>query len=197
MSDEGSNPQANPINTKALPQGGAFTLVLNAVLNGMNTLGSVWILVLVLLINADALGRKLFAHPIDGVIEITELSLVGIIFLQLGDATRKGRLTRSDGFFGIVQRRKPLVGRCMGAGFDLLGAVFMGLVLIGSVPLLIESIEEDFYVGVQGIITIPVWPVKLVVVVGAAVTLLQFLVFAWRYLRPLGTGAGNSTFEKP
>lgn len=197
MSGEGSDPQAGTENSKAPPRGGAFTLVLNAVLSGMNTLGSVWILVLVLIINADALGRKLFAHPIDGVIEITELSLVGIIFLQLGDATRKGRLTRSDGFFGIVRRRKPLVGRCMGAGFDLIGAVFMGLVLVGSVPLLVESIREDFYVGVQGLVTIPVWPVKLVVVAGAAVTLLQFLVFAWRYLRPVFAGAGNSTFEKP
>ncbi len=196
MSDEGSNPQANPEKTKALPQGGAFTLVLNAVLSDMNTLGSIWILVLVLIINADALGRKLFAHPLDGVIEITELSLVGIIFLQLGDATRKGRLTRSDGFFGIVQRRKPLAGRCMGAGFDLLGAVFMGLVIIGSVPLLVESIREDFYVGVQGLVTIPVWPVKLVIVVGAAVTMLQFLVFAWRYLRPVVAGAGNSISQK-
>ena len=196
MSDEGSDPQASTENMEAPPRGGAFALALNAILSGMNTLGSVWILVLVLIINADALGRKLFAHPIDGVIEITELSLVGIIFLQLGDATRKGRLTRSDGFFGIVQRRKPLVGRCMGTVFDLLGALFMALVVYGSVPLLIESIEENFYVGVQGIITIPVWPVKLVIVVGAAVTLLQFLVFAWRYLRPLVTGAGNSAFEK-
>lgn len=197
MSDEGSDPQASTKNTKAPPRGGAFTLALNAILSGMNALGSVWILVLVLLINADAFGRKLFAHPIDGVIEITELSLVGIIFLQLGDATRKGRLTRSDGFFGIVRRRKPLAGRYMGMAFDLLGAVFMGLVVFGSVPLLIESIAEDFYVGVQGLVTIPVWPVKLVVVVGASVTMLQFLVFAWRYLRPMVTGAGNSTFEKP
>ncbi len=196
MSEEGSDPQPSTEITKASPQGGAFTLALNAVLSGMNALGSLWILVLVLIINADALGRKLFAHPLDGVIEITELSLVGIIFLQLGDATRKGRLTRSDGFLGIVQRRRPFIGRCMGGGFDLLGAVFMGLVFWGSVPLLIESIREDFYVGVQGIITIPVWPVKLVIVVGAAVTLLQFLVFAWRYLRPLITGAGHSSLEK-
>ena len=196
MSDAGSDPQSSWETMEAPPHGGAFTMALNAVLSGMNTIGSVWILVLVIAINADAFGRKLFTHPIDGVVELTELSLVGIIFLQLGDATRKGRLTRSDGFFGIVQRRKPFIGRCMGTGFDLLGAVFMGLVVYGSVPLLIESIAEDFYVGVQGLVTIPVWPVKLVVVVGAAVTLLQFLVFAWRYLRPLVTGAGNSTFEK-
>ena len=32
------------------------------------------------------------------------------------------------------------------------------------------AIEEDFYVGVQGLVTIPVWPLKLVIVIGALVT---------------------------
>jgi len=188
VTSEGPGPDADQSSQWTPPQGGVLTTALTAVLSGLNTVGSVWILVLVLLINADAFGRKLFAHPIDGVIEITELSLVGIIFLQLGDATRRGKLTRSDGFFDIVQRRRPTVGRCMGAVFDLLGALFMALILYGSVPLLFEAIEEDFYVGVQGLVTVPVWPVKLVVVVGALVTGLQFLVFTVRYLRPLVGG---------
>ncbi|MFQ5923781.1 MAG: hypothetical protein ACE5M4_13145, partial [Anaerolineales bacterium] len=46
-----------------------------------------------------------------------------------------------------------------------------------------ESVEKDFYVGVEGLFTAPVWPVKLIIVIGRIVTLLQFLVFAWRYLR--------------
>lgn len=192
MTSGEAGPETGQNDRGAPPQGGVLTSALTAVLSGLNTVGSAWILVLVLLINADAFGRKLFAHPIDGVIEITELSLVGIIFLQLGDATRRGKLTRSDGFFGIVQHRRPTVGRCMGAAFDLLGVAFMALILYGSVPLLLEAIEEDFYVGVQGLVTIPVWPVKLVVVVGALVTGLQFLVFAVRYLRPVVAGGGRS-----
>ena len=192
MSDQDSGPDGAGVeNGVAPPKGGAFTLALDGILTGMNTIGSAWILVLVLLINADALGRTFFVAPIDGVIEIIELSLVGIIFLQLGDATRRGRLTRSDGFFSLVQRRRPKIGRAMGVAFDLAGALFMLLVVYGSVPLLIESVEEDFYVGVQGLFAAPVWPVKLVIVIGATVTALQFLSFAWRYIRPLGLDRGD------
>jgi len=166
------------------PNGGVLASAVAGILSGMNTIGSVWILVLVALINVDAIGRTFFAAPVSGVIEIIELSLVALVFLQLGDATRRGRLTRSDGFFALVLERKPTIGRVMGGAFDLLGAVFMLLVLYGTVPLLIESVREEHYAGVQGLVTIPLWPVRLVVVVGAAVTALQFLVFAWRYFKP-------------
>ena len=192
MSAEGSDPNGARVEKGlAPPQGGAFTLVLNGILTGMNTLGSAWILVLILLINADALGRTFFVAPIDGVIEVIELSLVGIIFLQLGDATRRGRLTRSDGFFSLVQQRRPKIGRAIGVAFDLMGALFMAIIVYGSFPLLVESVEEDFYVGVQGLFAVPVWPVKLVIVIGATVTALQFLSFAWRYIRPPGPGRGD------
>ena len=159
---------------------GAFDRILEIVLSNLNSIGSIWIFLLTLLINADAFGRKLFHSPIDGVNEIVELSIVGIVFLQLGDATRKGRLPRSDGLFNIIGRRWPNFGRFHGALFDLLGAVFMGLILCGSVPLFIEAYQSDFYVGVEGVFTAPVWPIKLVIVVGCAVTLLQFLVFVQR-----------------
>jgi TRAP-type mannitol/chloroaromatic compound transport system permease small subunit len=75
------------------------------------------------------------------------------------------------------------VGRLQEALFDHLGAIFMALILYGSVPIFIESVEKGFYVGVEGLVTFPVWPVKLIIVIGCIVTLLQFLVFAWRYLR--------------
>jgi TRAP-type C4-dicarboxylate transport system permease small subunit len=72
----------------------------------------------------------------------------------------------------------------MGVVFDLLGAFFMGLILWGATPLLIESWEGDFYEGQEGVFTAPVWPVNLVIVVGYFLTLLLFLRMAWRYLRP-------------
>ncbi len=168
----------------APPPGGALSSLLDRVLSSLNALGSLWIFCLMALINADAFGRTLFAAPINGVNEMIELSLVGIVFLQLGDATRRGRLTRSDGFFKFMLRRRPAIGRMMGAAFDLLGAFFMGLILWGSTPLLIEAWEGDFYVGNPGVFTAPVWPVKLVIVIGCSLTLLLFLVFARRYLRP-------------
>ena len=148
----------------------------------MNALGSIWIFALMLLINADALGRTLFVAPIDGVNEMIELSLVGIVFLQLGDATRRGRLTRSDGFSNVILRRWPGIGRILTAAFDFTGALFMAVIVWGSIPLLIESIEEGYFVGNEGVFTAPVWPIKLVIVIGCVMTALQFLAFAHRHI---------------
>lgn len=166
----------------------AISVLLSPVLSSLNALGSFWIFVLMILINMDAFGRTLLAAPIDGVNEIVELSLVGIVFLQLGDSTRHGRLTRSDGFLNIVLKRRPNVGRWMSATFDFLGVVFMAIIIWGSYPILIESIERDYFIGNEGVFTAPVWPVNLVIVVGCVVTLLQFVVFIRRHLRPLLNG---------
>jgi TRAP-type C4-dicarboxylate transport system permease small subunit len=170
---------------------GAISVLLSPVLSSLNALGSFWIFVLMILINMDAFGRTLFAAPIDGVNEVVELSLVGIVFLQLGDSTRHGRLTRSDGFLNIMLKRRPRIGHYMASTFDFLGMVFMGIIIWGSYPMLIESIEGDYFVGNEGVFTAPVWPVNLVIVIGCAVTLLQFAVFIGRHARFLRTPNQN------
>ena len=164
------------------PKGGGLLSAFNMLVSGMNAVGTVWIFVLMVLINADAFGRTLFSSPIDGVIEMVELSLVGIVFMQLSDATRRGRLTRSDGFYNLVSIRNPKIGRYMGVAFDSLGAIFMVIIILGSVPLLVDSYNNDYFVGNEGLFTAPVWPVKLIILIGCTVTMLQFLVFVWRHL---------------
>lgn len=164
---------------------GALILLLDRSLSSLNALGSLWIFFIMILVNADVFGRNLFLAPIDGVNEIIELSLVGIVFLQLGDATRRGRLTRSDGFLNLITKRKPQVGRFMALIFDTLGAFFMGLILWGSLPIFIESWQGNFYEGQEGVFTAPVWPVNLVVVIGSILTALLFLRLAWEHLRSL------------
>ena len=80
----------------------------------LNGVGTLWLLGLLLLINADVFSRNLFNLPISGVIEMIEISMVAIVFLQLGDATRVGRLTRSDGFYGLLLERRPRIGAAFG-----------------------------------------------------------------------------------
>jgi len=168
----------------APPTGGAPSSILDKIITGMNALGSLWIFALMLMIDADAFGRTFLAHPIHGVNELVEMSLIGIVFMQLADATRRGRLTRSDGFFKFTLRRAPRTGRAMGAIFDFLGVLFMAIVLVGAVPDLIEAWQKNFFVGDEGLFTAPEWPIKAVIVLGCSIALLQFLTFGWRYLRP-------------
>jgi TRAP-type mannitol/chloroaromatic compound transport system permease small subunit len=155
------------------------------IVGGMNATGSCWIMVLVVLGNAEAIGRSAFNQPIIGVIEMIEISIVGIVFMQLADSLRRGVLTRSDGLFNQVMSRAPTAGRVMGAVTSLLGAVFMVLVLWGTVPYFVDSWERDYYVGVEGMFTAPVWPVALIIIIAITVTMIQFLINTADYVAPL------------
>ncbi len=149
----------------------------------MNAAGSCWIVVLMLLINVEALGRSAFNKPIIGVIEMIEISVVGIVFMQLADSLRRGVLTRSDGLFNQVMLRKPAAAYVMAIVSSLAGITFMGLIITGSVPFFIDSWQKDYYIGVEGMFTAPVWPVALIIVIGVTVTMIQFLVMLtdqWR-----------------
>jgi len=173
VSDKGPDQSGNP---------GA----LDRLIVGMNALGSVWILLLVLMVFADALGRSFFSHPIAGVTELIQISIVGIVFLQLADAIRTGRLTRSDSFLGLVHARHSHVGSALEGVFFALGATYMALGLWGTIPLLQEAIERKSYLGNEGVFTVIVWPVKAITVIGLAVCLVQFLRLAVRAFRRAG-----------
>lgn len=169
-------------------QAGGAERALGRMLAALSVLGAVLILAVLVLVNADSLGRTLFSKPILGVIEIVELSLVAIVFLQLGDTVRAGRLTRSDGVLAVVEATAPRLAQALHAAFDALAAAFMAFILIGAVPRLAESWERGEFKGTAQVFTFPEWPVRLIVVVGAAAALVAFLVRAWRALRRAARG---------
>jgi len=152
----------------------------SALVAGLNSIGTTWIFVLMLIINVDVLSRFLLNLPIQGVAEIVELSIVGIVFLQISDAVRAGRLTRSDGLYMQILKRRPVIGHVMGVVFDLAGAVFFIFILLGAVPRLIEAYERGYFAGNEGLFVVPVWPIRLILVIGCVVVALQFALLAWR-----------------
>jgi TRAP-type mannitol/chloroaromatic compound transport system permease small subunit len=145
----------------------------------LNAIGSLWVLFLVLMIDIDAFGRTFFNAPIAGMIEVVAVSLAVIVFCQLADTIRLGKLTRSDTFLAGWARGSR-GGRLLVAGFELLGAAVMALIIIGTVPLLIQSYQRGYFFGVRGVFTFPDWPVKAVILLGASAALLCFLVRARR-----------------
>jgi TRAP-type mannitol/chloroaromatic compound transport system permease small subunit len=153
--------------------------LLDRVVVFMNAVGSLWVLLLVLLINVDAFGRTFFNRPIAGMIEIVAVSLAVIVFCQLADTIRLGKLTRSDSFL-VLWAKGTRAGRSVVVSFELIGAIVMLLIIVGTVPLLIQSYVRGYYIGIRGVFTFPDWPVKVVIIVGAAAALLCFLVRARR-----------------
>ena len=149
----------------------------------LNAIGSLWVLFLVLLICADAFGRSLLNHPISGVIELVAFSMSVIVFCQLADTVRLGRLTRSDTLLPRLQASRRVSARLTVVSFDLLGMFVMIAIIIGITPLLIESFTRGYYIGELGIFTFPDWPLKALVVLGSVATLLCFVVRALAHWR--------------
>lgn len=161
------------------------TRAFRALVVGLNGIGTVWIFGLMIMVNVDVAARFLFNAPIQGVTEIVELSIVGIVFLQVSDAVRRGRLTRSDGLYRRFSARHPRLGHAAGIVFDLLGAAFFVALLLGGVPRLIEAWQRGYFAGNEGLFVVPIWPIRLILVIGSTVVALQFLVLAWRELESL------------
>ncbi len=156
---------------------------LERIVIGLNAIGSLWVLVLVLLICADSFGRSFFRAPIEGVVEMVAVSMAVIVFCQLADTVRLGRLTRSDTLLGILSTNRVPGGRIVLAAFDVLGVIVMAMIIYGTFPLVIEAYQRGYYMGNRGLFTFPEWPLKGIVVLGATTTLLCFLMRAvnsWR-----------------
>lgn len=156
---------------------------LHRVTQGLNALGTLMIIGLMLLINADIVGRTGFGAPLRGVSELVSLSIVGIVFLQLADTLRCGRFTRADMLLDRLKHQRPVVAAALQAVYHLLGAALMLIILWAAWPSLVESIRLREYVGAFGDFTAPVWPVRLMMLVGLSVTALTFLMLAGIDLR--------------
>ena len=156
---------------------------LHRLTQGLNALGTLIIIGLMLLINTDIVGRTGFDAPVRGVTELVSLSIVGIVFLQLADTLRSGRFTRADMLLDRLKRNRPVLAAVLQAIYHGLGAVLMGIILWAAWPSLVESIRIREYVGALGDFTAPVWPVRLMMLVGLSVTALTFVLLASMDLR--------------
>ena len=140
--------------------------------------GTLWIFVLMLVINADVIGRAMFNTPLPGVPEIVAQSIVGIVFLQMADAQRRGRLIRSDVFLARIIASNPTGGRLLLSLHNIAGAVLMALILVFGWERLVNAWVNEEYVGTMGTFTLPLWPIAAIIVLAAALSMLYHLLFA-------------------
>ena len=149
----------------------------------MNSIGTAWVFVLLVIINLDIGGRALFNHPLRGVPEIVALSIVGCVFLQLAHTLRVGRLTRSEVLLKVALKRSPRLGHALDGVYHLIGAALCLILLKASYPLFTKAWTQDLYVGAQGDFMAPTWPVKLVILIGCAAAAIQFGLLAWGFFK--------------
>jgi TRAP-type mannitol/chloroaromatic compound transport system permease small subunit len=154
--------------------------LLDAATQGFNVAGTALILGLMLLIGADVAGRNLAGAPVPGVPEMVSLSIVAIVFLQMPQALRQGRIARSEALLGALAARAPGVARAVETLFDLAGAAVLGGIVWTTWPILTAAWTRAQFVGAIGDLTIPIWPVKATIVLGGTLMAAQFLARIWR-----------------
>lgn len=190
--------EREPAASEAVPSGAALAPLraVRRVVDGIavvaNTAGTLVVLALVVLVNYDVVARGVFHAPFMGAVEVVQFSMVLIVFLQLPDVVRVGRLTRSDGFLLVVGNRWPRVSRLLRRIVNIVSCVFMTLVAIAIWPEFTDMLETRDYFGVPGVFTAPWWPIKLVIFASAT---LCAALFVLRVIFPPHRGSALASAE--
>lgn len=147
----------------------------DAITTGLNVAGTLLILAVMLLVNADVIGRSVFSAPVSGVPEIVSMSIVAIVFLQIAQTFRKGRLTRAEAVLNLLSSR----GRALvDLVFALAAIALIWQLISASYPLFDKAWSRGTYTGTVGDFTAPIWPVKGVILLGCGALLVQLGLFA-------------------
>jgi TRAP-type mannitol/chloroaromatic compound transport system permease small subunit len=149
----------------------------------MNAAGTLLIFGLLVVTNLDILGRDLFNRPLRGTTEMMSVGIVVVVFLQLPNTLWAGRFPRADFLLEVVNRRSPRAAAAMQFLFHLVGVVMMTLLCVAIWPELIRAWELNDFFGALGDFAIPLWPVRLIMLVGCVCCALTFLFLAWADVR--------------
>ena len=130
------------------------------------------------LICADVVGRYVFSAPIKGAAELVGYSIVAAVFLQLAATLHAGRFTRVELFIEPFEKKRPAAGLAFGVLFRVVGAAVFGIITWGTWPKLRGAWLYDEIAGTPGVFVFAIWPFLAAVVLGAALTGIEFLIQA-------------------
>lgn len=136
-------------------------------------IGAIWAFCLCFVALSDILLRATNS-PISGTKEIIANSVVIIVFMQVGYAVRSGSMLRADFLIQFFPNRVRKV-------FDVLalvlGAVFFLYLLQAAVEPAMRSWSRGEFDG-AGALSVPVWPARWAIVIGAALAGLNYVLLA-------------------
>lgn len=148
--------------------------LIDNITQALNVAGSLLILALVVLVGIDVAGRNLFGAPVSGVPELVTLSIVAIVFLQIPQALKDGRMTRTEVLNTLLKKRAPGLAKLVESFFDILGIGIVSIILWATWPIFVKSWVRNDYIGAVGNFTAPTWPVKAAILIGGTMLILQF-----------------------
>ena len=142
------------------------------------------------LVCADVIGRAAFNSPVKGTPEMVSMSIVIICFLLAGYAVQSGGMIYTDVFSGMFGVRGLAAAQLLSA---VLGIVFFGLIVWGSYEPTLHAIASGEYEG-EGALRVPVWPARIIVIIGAALVVASYTLHALRAIGVIVTDrTGNAS----
>jgi len=135
---------------------------------GMVLLGSVGMMLSMLICVADVIGTNFFDWPVPGALEITESTMVLIVFGALAYCQEKRGHIRVEILHGYMS---PRIQSFMDAVTHLLALVFFALLAWQSIGELTYSWEMKE--ATMGAIRFPLYPARLLLTVGATLLIAQ------------------------
>lgn len=139
------------------------------------------------LVVADVVGRVIFNSPVKGTPEIVSFSIVIILWLQTAYAIRSGGMLHVTAF---VEMLPPRARRALEVAGALLGAAFFALVLWGSFEPAAHAWNSNEFEG-EGALRVPVWPARFLIILGAALAVLNYLILAVERARAFRAGRAS------
>jgi len=146
--------------------------MLQGLMASLNVIGAIWVFLIMLLITVDVVGRAFFNSPLFGVPEIVKISVVGLVWCQMAHTLRIGAHLRST---ILLDRMPPAAQRSIEILSCVLGAVMFALIVYSGWDNTIDAWRIGEFEGEEPV-RVPTAPIRTLVLIGAALTALQFLV---------------------
>ena len=138
---------------------------------------------LMCLVVADVFGRKAFNSPIQGSIEVTELTLVVMVYLSVSYVQARREHVKLELFSSRLSERALY-------GLNLLGlfiALVISVIIMWQVGLFAwDSLITDD--RTMGIVEIPIWPSKVTVFFGFVLLCVRLIIDICGVLMGVDTG---------
>ena len=155
--------------------GNAVRRGIDRVTKGSHVVGQSVTMLMVFMISADVVMRYVFNDPIGGVLELTELMMVVLVFLAFGYVELENAQVRVD---LLISRLRPRV--------RLYLEFFNAFIALGIFAIVAwQAIPRSIYLMKQGTITgylhIPQGPFLLFIAFGCTVLCCQLILKLWRF----------------
>ena len=155
----------------------------NSVTQTCNVVGTLLIIFVMVIVNIDVIGRELFLVPVAGVPMMVSMSIVAIVFLQTPQTFKEGRLTQNSAILVSIGKKSPATRLSIEIIFSAAAFYLISQIFLATVPLFKKAWVRNTYEGTIGDFTAPIWPIKLIILLGCGLLMVQiFLIFMKKVL---------------